>query len=71
MLLAEIDHLKARLNATRAILDKRRIEKAAARGRKQENWQSIGSDESVAFAFKHAGHEIRKIGLREYQVRLK
>jgi hypothetical protein len=56
---AEIDRCKARLQTTRAILEK----KAAGRAKPKANdqWRAIGTDEAVAKQWEHSGFKIRKI----------
>lgn len=69
LLLAEIDHARARLQQTSAILQAARAEKAAAKPQaKGEAWHSIGGDEAVAMKFKQSGYPIRKVGLHSYEV---
>ena|SRR5271154_1439231 len=65
LLLAEQEHCKARLQATRAILDRSRREQAMKSGKRErktsEQWQNIGADEALAFSFKQSGYRIKKI----------
>ena len=68
LLLAEIAHCAARLRVTSAILQARRLSKLKAQAKDDEHWQPIGTDEAVAFQFKHSGHTVRKVGLRNYEV---
>ena len=68
LLLAEITHCAARLRVTSAILQARRLSKLKAQAKDDEHWQPIGTDEAVAFQFKHSGHTVRKVGLRNYEV---
>ena len=72
--LAEMEHCKARLRATWAIIEARKHEKAnasaKAQGKQEPDWKSIGHDEAVAMCFKHKGYPIRKVGLHNYEVLL-
>ncbi len=68
LLLAEMEHCKARLRQTWAIMEQRRLEKLAAKPKEDDHWHRIGADESVAYQFKHSGYTVRKIGLHSYEV---
>ena len=73
MLLVEIEHCKARLRQTWAILEAKKHEKAMAQpmaqGKEQEHWHRVNTtDEAVVYQFKKSGYPIRKIGLHSYEV---
>lgn len=72
LLLAEIDHCKARLRATWAILEQRKLAKqmAQAKPKKREAWHTI-KDEAVAMKFKQSGYTVRYLGIHNYQVLMK
>jgi len=68
LLLTEIDHCKAKRKAVLAALANKRLAKLKDRPKKAEHWQDIGTNEATAFAFKHSGYTVRKVGLRNYEV---